>query len=103
MKVKLEFQYFDECPNHKKMYENLLYAIKDIEDKIELNLILVKDQLKAKQIGFRGSPTLLIDGEDFEGLQEPENPNLSCRFYINGIPSPDEIRKKIIQKINKED
>lgn len=94
MKVKLEFQYFDECPNHKKMYENLLDAIKDIADKIELNIILVNDQLKAKQFGFRGSPTLLIDSEDLEGLPELASPNLACRFYINGIPSSDEIRKK---------
>jgi len=30
----------------------------------------------------------------------PENISLSCRFYPNGIPSSEEIKKKIIEIIN---
>lgn len=102
MKVKLEFQYFEGCPNHKKLSDNLQEAIKGLEDKIELKKVLVEVEEKAKQIGFRGSPTLLIDGEDIEGIPAPVDPNPSCRFYSNGIPKADEIRKMIIHKISKE-
>ena len=102
MKVKLEFQYFEGCPTHKKMNENLNEAVKGLEDRIELEKVLVENQATAKQVGFRGSPTLLINGEDIEGVPAPFEPSLSCRFYVNGIPSSDEIRKIIIQKINRE-
>ncbi len=101
MKIKLEFQYFEGCPNQKKMSDNLKEAIKGLEDKIDLKEILVEDEVTAKRVGFRGSPTLLIDGIDVEGLTVPENPSLACRFYPGGVPSAELIRKKIIEKISK--
>jgi len=64
MKVKLEFQYFEGCPNQKKMDENLKEAVRGLEEKIDLKEILVEDEATAKQVGFIGSPTLLINGED---------------------------------------
>lgn len=102
MKVKLEFQYFEGCPNHKKMNDNLIEAIKGLEDKIELNKYLVADEETAKKFSFRGSPTLLINGKDIEGIPAPEEPALACRFYANGIPGADKIRQLIIQKLSME-
>ncbi len=102
MKIKLDFQYFEGCPNHKKMSGNLKEAIKGLEDKIDLKEILVEDEVTAKRVGFIGSPTLLINGEDIVGASVPENPQLACRFYPGGVPSAELIREKIIQKINKE-
>jgi len=102
VKVKLEYQYFEGCPNHKMMIEYLKEALEGLEDKIVLKEVLVEDQFTAKRVGFRGSPTLLIDEEDIEGIPAPIEPNLSCRFYSNGIPKADEIRKMIYQKMSKE-
>ncbi len=102
MKVKLEYQYFEGCPNHKKMGANLDEALKGLEDKIELKEILVEDEATAKLVGFIGSPTLLINGEDIAGAGVPENPQLACRFYPGGVPSTDFIRKKITEKMDKE-
>lgn len=102
MKVKLEFQYFEGCPNHLKMQNNLFEAIKGLEDKIELDKVLVEDEVTAMQVKFRGSPTLLIDGEDLLGMPVPQNPTLACRYYSNGIPTSEEIRQKIIRKLDKE-
>jgi hypothetical protein len=102
MKLKLELQYFEECPNHMKMSNNINEATKSLEDKIEIINVLVEDEETAKKVSFRGSPTLLINGEDIEGIPAPEEAALACRFYANGIPSSDEIRKIIIQKINME-
>ncbi len=39
MKIKLEYQFFEGCPNHKKMSDNLETAIKGLEDKIELKKV----------------------------------------------------------------
>jgi protein-disulfide isomerase len=102
MKVKLEFQYFEGCPNHKKMSDNLSEATKGLENKIELKKYLVEDEDTAKKVSFRGSPTLLINGEDVEGISAPKEPALACRFYANGIPGADKIRQLIIQKLNME-
>lgn len=102
MKTKLEFQYFERCPNHLKMQNNLYEAIKGLEDKIELEKVLVEDEVAAMQVKFRGSPTLLIDGEDLLGMPAPENPTLACRYYSKGIPTSEEIREAIIKKINPE-
>ena len=102
MKVKLEFQYFEGCPNHIKMQNNLAEAIKGFEDKIEIEKVLVEDKVTARHVKFRGSPTLLINGEDLLGMPVPEEPAFACRFYVNGIPDADKIKKLIIQKINME-
>jgi glutaredoxin len=99
MKLKLQFQYFESCPNHKKLRKNLIEAIKGLEDKIELEEILVEDDNTAKRVKFRGSPTLLINDEDLDNIPAPENPVLACRFYPDGIPSAEIIRKKILQSL----
>ncbi|MEJ5351340.1 MAG: DUF2703 domain-containing protein [Melioribacteraceae bacterium] len=100
MKIKLEFQYFEGCPNYLKMQNNLYEAVKGLEDKIELKMVLVEDEATARQVKFRGSPTLLIDGEDLLEMPEPDNPALTCRFYPNGIPTSEEIKNRILLKIN---
>lgn len=101
MKVKLEFQYFDGCPNHKKLFENLEKAIEGLEDLIELSKIDIKNDEDAKKYKFRGSPTLLINGIDLENLPEPEEPVLACRFYPSGLPSAEIIRARILAEFRK--
>lgn len=102
MKINLEFQYFEGCPSHKKMSDNIKEATHSLEDKIELKKVLVEEEQTAKLVKFRGSPTLLINGIDFEEMPEPNEPTMSCRFYSNGIPVSEEIRNKIIHKLNME-
>ncbi len=101
MKVKLEFQYFESCPNHKKLFDNLQKALEGLDDKIELIKIEVENDEDAKKYKFRGSPTLLINGVDLENLPEPEDPVLACRFYPSGIPSAEIIREKILAELMK--
>lgn len=99
-KVVIEFQYFESCPNHKKLYENLLSAISDIDEKIILRIKQVIDEKDARAIKFRGSPTILINGEDLENMPEPDFPTLSCRFYANGLPDSETIKKNILKYLS---
>lgn len=101
MKLKLQFQYFEGCPNHIKMWNSISEAIKGLEDRIELEKVLVEDEVTAMQVKFRGSPTLVIDGEDLLGMPAPSEPSLACRYYPNGIPTKEEIRKIISMKLSK--
>lgn len=95
-KVILEFQHFHGCPNGPKLLKNIKEAIKGL-DNIELIERIVDTNEKAKKYQFRGSPTLLINGNDIEGLEAPANPSLTCRFYPKGLPTAEEIREKIKQ------
>lgn len=98
--INLEFQYFEGCPNHPKMEQNIHKAIEGLEDHVTIKYIVVENEDIAKEIGFRGSPTLLIDGKDFEGVPIPAIPRMACRFYIKGVPSADEIRERILNLLN---
>jgi len=97
-KIKIEFQHFEGCPNGPKLLKNLKDAMIGYEDKIDFSEQIIDSPELAKKFNFRGSPTLLIDGKDMDGMETPENPSLACRFYPNGLPTADSIRLKI-QKI----
>lgn len=94
--IKIEFQYFEDCPNHKALHQYLIEAIKGIENQVELTEVKVEDEETARRVSFRGSPTILINGKDLIGMPPPDAPKLSCRFYPGGIPFPKEIKKKIV-------
>jgi glutaredoxin len=94
-KLKIEYQYFEGCPNHDKLHKNILDAVKGLEDKVEIEYILVDNNEIARKTGFRGSPTLLINGEDFEGMPPQTEPSLNCRFYKNGVPSAADIKIRL--------
>ncbi|MDP2362219.1 MAG: DUF2703 domain-containing protein, partial [Ignavibacteria bacterium] len=83
--IIIELQHFHGCPNSPILIERVKEAIKDFDD-IEYKEIIVDSNEKAEKLKFRGSPTLLINGIDFENLSEPENPALACRYYPNGLP-----------------
>ncbi|MCX6154872.1 MAG: DUF2703 domain-containing protein [Candidatus Kapabacteria bacterium] len=99
-KIVLEFQIIEDCPNVPQMLSNIHRAISGLEDKINLIERIIYTPEIAAQIGFRGSPTLLINGEDLENLPSPKQASISCRYYPNGIPSAKQIREKIEEKIN---
>jgi hypothetical protein len=94
-KVIIELQHFHGCPNAPILITSVKEAIKDLLN-IKFMEVIIDSNEKAKQFKFRGSPTLLIDGKDFEDREEPNFPNLSCRVYQNGLPSVNEIRNRII-------
>lgn len=98
-KIIVEFQHFEGCPNGPKLLKNLKEAIKDLENNVEIIEILVNTPELAIKHNFRGSPTILVDGNDLLGIPIPEKPSLSCRLYPNGLPSPNFIREYLTSKL----
>lgn len=96
-KVQIEVQYFNGCPHAAEMLNNVRKAIESFIDQIEYFEYLVDTNEKAKEKGFRGSPTLIINGSDYENMPENFNPSLNCRIYRNGIPDVYSI-SKVIEK-----
>jgi hypothetical protein len=100
-KLNIEFQHFHGCPNRPKLLQNLLDAMKGYEDNIDYIESIIDTNELARRVGFLGSPTILIDGQDLMGLKPILNPSLSCRFYVNGLPTVELIRETIKSKIDK--
>ena len=86
--------YFDGCPNWQ-VAEQRLTALAD-----ELGFALEKRKVgspdEAEQLGFIGSPTILVDGHDpFRDGDEPAS--FSCRIYQTpegpaGSPTVEQLR-----------
>lgn len=94
MKTKVEIQHFHGCPNSPILIDRVKEAIKDF-DEVYYTEAIIDTNERAEEVKFRGSPTLLINGVDFENLLEPVNSNLACRFYPNGLPTVEAIRKRL--------
>lgn len=101
MKLFIEYQYFEGCPNHHKLLQNLQKAIEGFEDSINLSLINIENEEMAKKHKFRGSPTILLNGNDIEDMPAPYEPRIACRFYPEGLPTTEKIRLKISSLLNK--
>jgi hypothetical protein len=85
--ITIEVQHFHGCPNSVEMIKRVREAITRSEVEIAYKEVLVDTPEKAELYKFRGSPTVLVNGIDLEGLPKPETGNLACRYYNNGIPS----------------
>ncbi len=102
MNIKIEVQYFNGCPNSEATLKMVKEFVEKSELKIEFKEILVETQEDAEKYKFRGSPTILINGKDVEGVEENKTPSLACRYYANGLPNKNDI-KNIITELMKKD
>lgn len=90
--------YFDGCPNWSIAAERLAAIAQDRSD-LTVTRRLVETSEDAEEIGFRGSPSILINGTDL--FPDPTVPvGLSCRLYatpdgLAGSPTLDQLRAAI--------
>ena len=101
--ITIELQHFHGCPNSKEMIKRVREAIAKSKVDVEFKEILVDTPEKAELQKFRGSQTVLVNGNDLEGLPEPESGSLACRYYENGIPSIQSIINVIKYEVVKEE
>jgi len=95
--IDIEVQYFRGCPHYEEALKRVKSVISQL-DGIEYNYreTLVEDITTAQKVSFRGSPTILINGNDVDGMPENLSPALSCRYYPNGLPTEAKIREFVI-------
>lgn len=96
--MSVQVLYFRGCPNSQVMINIVCKALEEL-DGVEYEEILIQTSGEAQKYNFLPTPALLIDGEDFEGIAEPEQISLSCRFYPKNIPTVEEIRKRVLKKV----
>lgn len=92
--MEVTLLYFEGCP-HSQVADERLSALAD-EFGFHLTRRTVETPEQAEAEGFRGSPTVLVDGRD--AFAEGDEPvGLSCRVYQTpngpaGAPTVDQLR-----------
>ncbi len=86
--MDVALQYFDDCPNWRVADERLRAALRLLgRNDGAVRYVRVATAQDAERIGFRGSPTILVDGHDPFGMPDSAA-GLACRVYDNGsVPS----------------
>jgi hypothetical protein len=94
--VDLEVRFVEGCPNLAVARERLELALDAIgRSDVEVRLRVVRTDTEADELGFTGSPTILIDGCDpFSELHAAGG--VSCRLYrtaegVSGSPSVEQL------------
>jgi hypothetical protein len=83
--MKVEIFYFSGCPNHAPAVDCVREVLAQEDTSAEMVEVEVKDVATARRIGFLGSPTIRVDGQDVEPAARTERAfGLSCRTYIDG-------------------
>ena len=91
--MKLELLYFDDCPNWKVAAERLDGVAVGRGLTVERRLVTTPEEAEAAR--FRGSPTILVDGED-PFASGDESFGLACRVYqtpdgLAGSPTTEQL------------
>ena len=89
--VDVTLLFFDSCPNWRKADARIRQALREIgAPPGAVTLRRVETPEEAEQLSFRGSPTVLINGDD--PFADPSAPvGVSCRVYrtadgLVGVP-----------------
>ena len=94
--MDVEVRYVQDCPNLSTTRERLRKALDAVgRDDVEVRLRLVGSAQDAIELGFVGSPTVVVDGSD--PLAAPDAAvGMSCRLYrtatgLSGAPTVEQL------------
>jgi hypothetical protein len=94
--MRISLSYFDGCPNWQVAYQRLAEALVETGlDDVVIDLAPVASEEQAVEVGFAGSPTILVNDVDPFAEETPRS-GLSCRLYstpegLDGAPSVDQL------------
>ncbi|MDQ4131223.1 MAG: thioredoxin family protein [Actinomycetota bacterium] len=93
--MRVQLLYFAGCPSWRLADERL--SALAVERGFELERRKVETPEQAAELGFRGSPTILVDGRDPFGEDDEPLEGLSCRVYHTpegptGVPTDEQLR-----------
>ncbi|MFQ5671656.1 MAG: DUF2703 domain-containing protein [Nitrospinales bacterium] len=99
--MKIEFLYFDGCPNHEPALELLRQVLAEEGIDAPVETINVTSGEQAVERRFLGSPSIHIDGRDVEKeARASADFGRGCRIYLwngtpKGYPSSEMIRAAV--------
>jgi hypothetical protein len=101
--MKVEILYLSGCPNHVPAVARVHEVLKQEGTAAEMIEVEVKDMATAQKIGFLGSPSIRVDGQDIEpAMRGSDGFGMMCRTYIDsgersGVPPPAWIRAALCE------
>jgi hypothetical protein len=100
--VNVELLWWEGCPSTERALEAVREALTELGlEGTEVGTREVRTDDEAAELGFLGSPTILIDGVDLVPAADDEPIGLSCRVYrrrdgrISPLPDPDDLREAL--------
>jgi hypothetical protein len=95
----LELLWWEGCPSTERALAELREALREIGlSEAAVRTREIETDAEATEAGFRGSPTILVDGADVSGASGDDQIGLGCRVYrrrdggISPTPDPDDLR-----------
>ena len=100
--MNVELLWWEGCPSTEKARAAVEEALRDLHlDGTQVRMREIRSDGDARDAGFVGSPTILIDGVDLVPAAAEEQIGLSCRVYrrrdgrVSPIPDPDDLREAL--------
>jgi hypothetical protein len=100
--VNVELLWWEGCPSTESALAAVRQALSELGlSDVEVHAREIETDDDAREAGFVGSPTILIDGEDLVPAAAEETIGLSCRVYrrrdgrVSPIPDPDDLREAL--------
>ncbi len=98
--MRVALLYLDGCPNWRLADERIAQALASTgHTDVLVELVEITTEEQAAELGFAGSPTILIDGRDrFAGARN--GGGLSCRLYstsdgVAGCPTISQLEEAV--------
>jgi hypothetical protein len=88
--LRIDFLFWEGCPSHPEARARLDAALARAGIEAEIAVREIETDDEAAQIGFPGSPTILIEGRDVQVPDSEAPTGLTCRLYrtSDGRPAP---------------
>jgi len=100
--VNVELLWWEGCPSTERALTAVREALTDLGlANVDVRMREIRGDDDARETGFVGSPTILIDGVDLVPAAADEQIGLSCRVYrrrdgrVSPIPDPDDLREAL--------
>lgn len=99
--MNIQLLWFEDCPNHEPAEKMLAEVLHELGVTEPIERIEVPDVETGRKVGFPGSPTIRINGNDIEPQWESSGDySLRCRLYmtsegLRGLPERDWIMKAV--------
>jgi hypothetical protein len=94
--------WWEGCPSWERAIEILREQMRAAGlDPDSARVTEIEDEEGAERMGFPGSPTILIDGDDFQPPGPDQPRGLTCRVYRrrdgrpSPLPDPDDLREAL--------